>query len=331
VVTGDGRISSAGDFASVFTVQSISKVVSLMLAIIDRGEEYVFSKVGMEATGDAFNSIIKLETAKPSKPLNPMINAGAIAIDSLIAGKDQEDKFLRLVGFFRKLCGNESLWYNERIYEKRFKDRLVPFAIINPIYTGWKDDFETCTTKMGMKGLRLFPQYHDYEITEPRLVELVKMARDRGLPVAFDIRMVDSRQRSWMDIPVFEPREEKYDIITKEWQVKNIIPIIKEVPDAKYIIVNLANVRKLSDEDMAVIKKANVVFDTSGREIRGENTLGAMIKTYGIDKFAFGSHSPILDYLSGMLRVESLTDKEADMETRELIRSGNAKRIIGLT
>ncbi|MGE5676609.1 MAG: glutaminase, partial [Pseudomonadota bacterium] len=41
VVTGDGRISRAGDFASLFTVQSISKVVSLMLAIIDRGEEYV--------------------------------------------------------------------------------------------------------------------------------------------------------------------------------------------------------------------------------------------------------------------------------------------------
>lgn len=115
-VTGDGRISSAGDYASIFTVQSISKVVSLMLAIIDRGEEYVFSKVGMEATGDAFNSIIKLETAKPSKPLNPMINAGAIAIDSLIAGKDQEDKFRRLVGFFRRLCGNEELWYNERVY-----------------------------------------------------------------------------------------------------------------------------------------------------------------------------------------------------------------------
>jgi glutaminase len=45
-----------------------------------------------------------------------MINAGAIAIDSLILGKDQEDKFNRLVQFFRKLCGNETLWYNEQVY-----------------------------------------------------------------------------------------------------------------------------------------------------------------------------------------------------------------------
>ncbi len=115
-VLADGKAISSGDFSSLFTVQSISKVVTLMLAVIDRGEEYVFSKVGMEATGDAFNSIIKLETAKPSKPLNPMINAGAIAIDSLILGEGPEQKFQRLVHFFRRLCGNDTLWYNEKVY-----------------------------------------------------------------------------------------------------------------------------------------------------------------------------------------------------------------------
>lgn len=116
VTLADGTMLNSGDYSSSFTVQSISKVVALMLAINDRGEEYVFTKVGMEATGDAFNSIIKLETAKPSKPLNPMINAGAIAIDSLILGKNPEEKFNRLLQFFRKLCGNEALWYNEKVY-----------------------------------------------------------------------------------------------------------------------------------------------------------------------------------------------------------------------
>lgn len=236
-----------------------------------------------------------------------------------------------LNGIFYKntQSANEEL-YEELRSDRRFNDRFIPFAIINPIYAGWRDDLETCIKKMGMKGLRLFPQYHDYEITDPSLIELVKIARDRGLPVALDIRMVDSRQRSWMDIPVFVPREVKYDIITLEWQVRNIVPLIREVPDAKYIIVNLANVRKLSEEDMAVIEKADVLFDTSGREIRGENTLSEMIKTYGKEKFAFGSHSPILDYLAGRLRIESMSEAEADESTKELLRSGNAKRIIGL-
>lgn len=82
----------AGNSQTLFTLQSISKVITLALALLDRGEEYVFSKVGMEPTGDPFNSIIKLETTSPSKPLNPMINAGALAITSMLAGKDNEEK-----------------------------------------------------------------------------------------------------------------------------------------------------------------------------------------------------------------------------------------------
>lgn len=237
-----------------------------------------------------------------------------------------------LNGIFYKntQSANEEL-YDEIRSDKRFNDRFIPFAIINPIYAGWRGDFETCITKMGMKGLRLFPQYHDYEITDPLLIELVKMARDRGLPVVFDIRMVDSRQKSWMDIPHFNPATDfKVDVITKEWQLKNIVPIIREVPDTKYIIVNLATGINLSDEDMALIKRAVILFDTSGRSIRGANTLSELLTRFGKDKFAFGSHSPVLDYLSGRLRIESLTEAEADEPTKELLRSGNAKRIIGL-
>ena len=194
-----------------------------------------------------------------------------------------------LNGIFYKntQSANEEL-YDEIKSDKRFKDRFIPFAVINPIYAGWRDDFKTCVEKMGMKGLRLFPQYHDYEITDPSLIELVKMARDRGLPVAFDIRMVDSRQRSWMDIPKFNPATDyKVDVITKEWSLKNIVPIIKEVPDAKFIIVNLANSIDLDDEGMELIKKADILFDISGRAIRGDNTLSELLKKYGKRQICF--------------------------------------------
>jgi hypothetical protein len=225
---------------------------------------------------------------------------------------------------------NEEL-YDELRSDSRFRDRFIPFAVINPIYAGWRDDLEISITKMGMKGIRLYPKYHDYEITDPSLIELVKLARDRGFPVAFDIRMVDSRQRSWLDIPVFEPNAPvKYDVITKEWAVKNIVPVVREVPDAKYLILNVANSISLNDEDMALFKKADILFDTSGRAIRGDNTLSELLKRFGHDKFAFGTHSPILDYLTGRLRIESMSEAEADETTKELIRSGNAKRILGV-
>lgn len=237
-----------------------------------------------------------------------------------------------LNGIFYKNTQSANEELNDEINsDKRFRDRIIPFAIINPIYAGWKDDFKICVEKMGMKGLRLFPQYHDYEITDPSLIELVKMARDRGLPVAFDIRMVDSRQRSWMDIPKFNPATDyKVDVITKEWSLKNIIPIVKEVHDAKFIIVNLANSIDLDDEGMELIKKADILFDISGRAIRGDNTLSELLKRFGSDKFAFGSHSPILDYLTARLRIETMSEAEADEATKELLRSGNALRFLGL-
>jgi predicted TIM-barrel fold metal-dependent hydrolase len=221
--------------------------------------------------------------------------------------------------------------YNELKSDRQFSSRFIPFAVINPIYAGWRDDLENCVTKMGMKGIRLYPQYHDYEITDNRIIELVKVARDKGIPVAIDIRMVDSRQRSWMDIPMFNYNSPvKTDIIFGEWDLQKVMPIIREVPDAKFIIVNLANSISLINEDLELIRKANVVFDTSGRALMGDNELSALLKRFGKEKFAFGSHSPVLDYLTGLLRIESMTNSEADDDTKQLLRSGNAARIIGI-
>src|SRR3954465_14798943 len=101
----DGKCISAGDIDKKITLQSISKVISLALVLMERGERYVFERVGMEPTGDPFNSMIKLETVDPGKPLNPMINAGALVVTHMIKGSSVEERFQRLVGFIRELVG----------------------------------------------------------------------------------------------------------------------------------------------------------------------------------------------------------------------------------
>ncbi|KYH34014.1 glutaminase [Clostridium tepidiprofundi DSM 19306] len=116
VTTLDGDEFYAGDYKTKFTIQSVSKVITLMLAILDNGKDYVFSKVGMEPTESAFNSIINLETNTLRKPLNPMINAGAITIVSLLSGENSDDKFNRILKFTRKITGNDSLNINEQVY-----------------------------------------------------------------------------------------------------------------------------------------------------------------------------------------------------------------------
>ena len=64
----------SGDWEISFTLQSISKVIGFIAACLSRGISYVLERVDVEPTGDAFNSIIRLEIHKPGKPFNPMIN-----------------------------------------------------------------------------------------------------------------------------------------------------------------------------------------------------------------------------------------------------------------
>ncbi|MCR8845546.1 glutaminase A [Paenibacillus sp. SC116] len=113
----DGQFFQSGDTDLHFTMQSISKVFSLLLALMDSGEKAVFQKVGMEPTGDDFNSILKLELVDPGKPFNPFINAGAIVIASLIHGDGPDEKSERLLQFIRALAHDNRLDYNEAVYE----------------------------------------------------------------------------------------------------------------------------------------------------------------------------------------------------------------------
>lgn len=125
VIDGDGQVYQAGDYHVRFTLQSVSKVFALILALQDQGFEGVFSRIGMEPTGDAFNSIVKLETFSSLRPLNPLINAGAIATTALIAGNSTEERFQRLYAFIESMAGADCISFNERVYqsEKATGDR----------------------------------------------------------------------------------------------------------------------------------------------------------------------------------------------------------------
>lgn len=114
VFQGD-QFYGAGAFNTPFTLQSVSKPLVLILALMEHGEAYVFEKVGKEPTGDPFNSIIRLETYKKQKPYNPMINAGAISIAGLITGVTVEDRINKIVHFIRELAHNPEITVNTEV------------------------------------------------------------------------------------------------------------------------------------------------------------------------------------------------------------------------
>lgn len=125
MVTFYGQEYFAGNYDKKFTMQSISKVLALILSLMDNGEEKVFEKVGMEPTGERFNSIVDLELKDIHKPYNPMINAGAIATTSMLYGSSTEEKTHRILKLARRLAHNPNININEDVYksEKLTGDR----------------------------------------------------------------------------------------------------------------------------------------------------------------------------------------------------------------
>lgn len=117
VFTLDGKDYKLGDFNHKFTIQSVSKVITLTSILMTNPLDKIKEKVSFEPTYDSFNSIKQLEMIATNKPLNPMINSGAIASISLLEGKTNEDKLNNVLDLIRKLSSNDSITYNERVYQ----------------------------------------------------------------------------------------------------------------------------------------------------------------------------------------------------------------------
>ncbi len=112
IYTSDGKKEAVGDFDVRFTIQSISKVITLAVALERCGFYKVFEKVGMEPSGDAFNSLIKLDLSN-NYPYNPMINSGAIAIASYLTPIISFKKMLQIT---RRLCMDDDITLNTDVY-----------------------------------------------------------------------------------------------------------------------------------------------------------------------------------------------------------------------
>lgn len=116
--TPDGTLYSCGDTHDRFSIQSISKVITLAAALELCGFDTVFENVGMEPSGDAFNSLIKLEISG-SHPYNPMINSGAIAVASYTQPKIS---FANMLALTRQLCHDDGIVLDEKVYHSEMEN-----------------------------------------------------------------------------------------------------------------------------------------------------------------------------------------------------------------
>ena len=131
VVDRNGLLHSAGDYAEKFTLQSISKVISFLVAAMDNGLDDIFEKVGCDSTDEPFNAFTKLDLPNINKPANPMINSGAILITSMIKGSEEE-RFEKILALTRLMAHNPNIGYNEEVYlsEKKTGSRNRSMAYL---------------------------------------------------------------------------------------------------------------------------------------------------------------------------------------------------------
>ncbi len=116
VITCDGQTAAAGESETLFSIQSISKVFTLTMALEKLGGA-LWKRVGHEPSGSSFNSIVQLEQEK-GIPRNPLINAGALAVtDALLAGGEPAALVADIVAFMRGLADDASIGIDPEVAE----------------------------------------------------------------------------------------------------------------------------------------------------------------------------------------------------------------------
>jgi hypothetical protein len=195
------------------------------------------------------------------------------------------------------------------------RSRLIPFAVLNPAYAGWQDDLAICDQQFGMKGVRLYPKWHDYTLADSRCRDLVNAAARRKMTIAIPVRVEDRRQHGWLvNIPDVELDE--------------IAGLIRACPQARFLVQNASGVAGsiLGRKDNGLPE--NYAVDLTRLNVEFGKEAARLIDVLGEDRLLFGSGIPFHYPGPALAKLEISQISEA---VKAKIRSQNAVRWLGLS
>ena len=191
-------------------------------------------------------------------------------------------------------------------------DRLIPQAVINPFYAGWEDDLKICCDEFGIRGLRLYPKWHNYALADECCRELISAAVQRKMVVSIPVRVTDARQRSWLiDVP---------DVPLTE-----IVELIKAYPEGRFMILNgLGFTRSPLGKNDGQLPD-NYCIGISRLSATLANELGRLVSLSDGGRVVFGTGMPFKYPDVALLKLEVL---DAPEEVKDKIRSRNAAAML---
>ena len=232
-------------------------------------------------------------------------------IDALLAGMDASGIERAVVSslsaphFLNPQDGNDEL----ATLIAAHRDRLIPFAVLRPNFACWEDDLRTCLSEYGMKGVVLYPNYHEFRLLNRMCAPLMEEAEQRRFPVCVQAGLEDLRRQ-------YRPYK------TPEVTPAEIGAFATAYPGVTVVALGL----KFGQPEQAGDPMPdNLYFDTSNYEAMED--LEFAVERFGPHKILFGSNFPLFNPLANVDKVRKAAITDAG---RNAIATENAKRILGL-
>jgi len=205
---------------------------------------------------------------------------------------------------------------NEKIREetRSHRNRFWCYATINPAYAGWQRDLRTCVD-WGFKGMRLYPYYHHYALDGPEGAAVLDAAAEAGLPVSIPLRVVDARQRHWMDTAT-------------DLGLGAVVAAAEAHPKTRFLVSETVAGMAPSDGLWKRLRALPVYFEISRMTSVFGNSVGTLVRTLGTDRALLGTGFPFKTPSPAFLKVEILD--EGDLVNRRILGE-NAQKLFEAT
>lgn len=241
----------------------------------------------------------------------PVRRSWAQSPQQLVAKLRQQGVTSAWAGSFEGALHTDLAGLNQRLADACAREGgnlLVPMGTINPLFPDWEEDIRRCHEVHRMTGIRLFPNYHNYTLDDPRFVRLVDLATQRGLLVQIAATIEDDRSQS-------------PDLMSAPVQLAPLADVVEKNRAARVLVLNATSRTLAASNALAKrLSAAGVFFEIATLE--GAAGIENLLRTIPGLRLAFGSHTPYFYFEAALLKLQ---ESALTPEQLTAICSGHAR------